>query len=179
VSQDVGIIVTGAVALGVPVIAALWARSNQAKALQHDREVRDLAELRNLLDEAADLLAESASSALSVVAIRKWDELLETTEGGHLTDAATGRQRELHFARQQLGMRSTAMQDRIAMRLGRDASVTVLHRAALAVLRNLGDTDPFADRERWKSLGAGLVNAREVFVDEANKLIASHLPSER
>jgi hypothetical protein len=151
VSQDLALIVTGAVALGVPVIAALWARSNQAKALEHDREVRDLAELRNLLDEAADLLAESASARLNVVAARRWDELLETTESGDLTDTAAASQRKLHAARQDLAMRSTAMQDRIAMRLGRDATVTVVHRAALAVLSEL-NFDPFTNRERWKTL---------------------------
>jgi hypothetical protein len=53
-----------------------------------------------------------------------------------------------------------------------------VHRAALAVLSEL-NFDPFTNRERWKTLGAGLVNAREVFVDEANKLIASRLPAKR
>jgi hypothetical protein len=171
------ILVTGAVALGVPVVAALWARSNQARQLEHDRQIRDLEELRRLLDAAAELLSEALVAEARVRGARIWDRSLETSDEGQLAKSAVENQRALVNARVDLHLRASAMDDRITMRLRRDAPVAVLYRAAVAVLNNMaGVTDHEEEPERWKTLNRGLGEARKLFVDEATKLIGSRLP---
>lgn len=169
--------VTGAVALGVPVIAALWARSNQAQQLKHDRQIRDLEELRMLLDAAADLLTEALIAERRLRGARVWDRALETSEKGNLTKKAVENQRALVEGRIEVYMRASAMAERIAMRLGRDAPVTIAYRVALTVVGNLAKvTDHKEEPEQWAPLIRGLAEARTIFADEANTLIRSRLP---
>jgi hypothetical protein len=160
--SDVPILVTGVVALGVPAITALWARSNQAKALEHDRQVRDLEELRKLLDAATDLLAEGLAAELGVRGVRLWDRALETSSEGNLTKRAIDNQRALV---------------NIGMRLGRDSPVATQYRLAVVLLQKVGGIlDHEKDSEAWKSSTAQLGVAQIAFTNEANKLVASRLP---
>jgi len=175
--SDVPILVTGVVALGVPAITALWARSNQAKALEHDRQVRDLEELRKLLDAATDLLAEGLAAELGVRGVRLWDRALETSSEGNLTKRAIDNQRALVNDRAALHLRLGVMADRIGMRLGRDSPVATQYRLAVVLLQKVGGIlDHEKDSEAWKSSTAQLGVAQIAFTNEANKLVASRLP---
>jgi hypothetical protein len=175
--SEVPILVTGAVALGVPVIAALWARANQREQLRHDRQTRDLEELRKLLDEAAGLLGEARFAEVRVTTAAGWDRGFATSDEGKLTAKAIESQRERIETRADVSHRVSTMGDRIAMRLGRDVPAAVAWRATEAVLTSLSNVTDH-DHENWKTAAAGLGPARIAFMDEANKLVASRLPPE-
>ena len=63
---DAAIVVTGAVALGVPCLAALWAWSIQRPPLAPDRDTRELEALRRVFDEAVAHLVETD------IALSRW-----------------------------------------------------------------------------------------------------------
>lgn len=131
-----------------------------------------------MLDDAAELLAEAVSIETKTQAARRWNRLVETNEAGHLSKKALDGQRELMTSRLSIQQRSLAMQARLAMRLGRDAPVTTLHRVTLRLLEQLTTVvDAQTNRDHWQKLGHALEESRAAFVDAATVLVASRLPS--
>jgi hypothetical protein len=196
--SDTAILVTGAVALGVPCVAALWARSTQETQLAHDRETRELEELRRLFDDAVDHVVEAD------IALSRWgsDMLVEPL----LLDDEDRRRRayaerdEFLQAAGAARFRVVSSLEHLGMRLGRDASVVQRYAAVAAALegfvdaaaaRSFGsyeritkgrsersDEEVKAEIRDWMKALDVFHTARWEFVDEATKLIGSHLPRE-
>lgn len=196
--SDAAIIVTGAVALGVPCVAAVWARSAQRTQLAHDRETRELEELRRVFDEAVDHVVEAD------IALSRWESAamrrLPSLNDENLRDLADAERDELLHALSAAQKQVASSMERLAMRLRRDASVVQRYVAVVAALMTLfdvtsarsfrageriravserqSDEEVTAEIRDWMKALDVFHTARWAFVDEATKLIGSRLPRE-
>lgn len=171
----VSVVVTGVTAVGVPVVNAVAAAKADARRYRHEREARDLDELRDLLDDAALSISGYIATAIA----------LESAHG-----TVSDREPPLlpHAEARLNAMRDAASQShtlnrRLVIRLGRE------HRAVTALglcLKRLDEamgavsTDLALDVPREKEDPVVLVarrmswhEAHEHFLDVACELVGS------
>jgi hypothetical protein len=167
-----GIIVSGAVG---PSLGALWALAHQRRQLDQDLVLRDTAELRELLDDAAQKLERARKATGAIV--------------GELASQAAGYG---HVSEETVGTFSDAAEDaaaageRLRIRLTRAHVVTVTHERAMQALRDGGAevvvlvaAPPLANLEEvekaFRASYKTVVEAQHEFQDEAYRLIGSRV----
>lgn len=147
----------------------------------HDRQMRDLEELRSLLDEAARDLTNAEMADREYWNARKWQEAINPHLGGDdrkvsLDEAE--KWRKLVDARIDALHLALATQERVAMRLGTESEVRERFYDAARALRRLMEVPVDAeDGDERRAAHAGeLAEGRTAFVLAAQRLIGSQLP---
>jgi hypothetical protein len=179
-------------ALTGAVIAAFTAGRRQKRELKHDRDLKDLTELRDVLDEAAISLKETIHQChqlmghLSAWELRddqndpdaKADYERLYREGFAVERARTGDARD----------RMIVAGQRIAIRLGRDKPIYDAYQIAIRLVIEVIRQVVVEDRRQHEAnapastfaaaeLNAQLGQLERGFVDQAVALVASHIPS--
>lgn len=126
ISGDVAITVLGAVfvALFTGVLTAVTTNHRLKEQLAHDRELKDVEELRSLLDDAA--LQLSDATILIVKAIRLVQQEHRIGEAVATVDQV-----------REKALIATQMEERIALRLGQEDEVTKKYGAVTEVARSV------------------------------------------
>ena len=146
----VGILASGGFGLGGAYIAARTALTRLRIRATQERSMADLAELRTVLDAAAEALRQEMWAAQAVVAFIG-DGPRYPTSLQQLRPGGTDEMRRLAGRCQDAAQNATLAAERIALRLGRDHDVSVKYNGAIkAYIDTLEESMPlFEHPNRW------------------------------
>ena len=132
------VVVGGAVAISAPIIAGQLEARREARRLATERRLKDIDELRALLDESAERLHEldNAAHAFS-------DAIIDALEAAAQPGRARKPALEAHDAFWKVRWSAAPLESRLAIRLGPESAVTNLYEetivAAEAMVREIAD----------------------------------------
>ena len=197
-------LLAAATALAGAAIAAITAGRRQRSQLQHDRDLKDLAELREVLDEATVALKEAINTCQDVFALLDaWAEALADALADAQRPAPWGveplevEQHPDELVQEDFGEEMQRLRvardrmivagQRIAIRRGDDQRIyTTYQRAVTAVIDAIRQAHAEQRRLRWShaeastfdpmTLNSRLGEIERTFVRDALALVGSHLP---
>jgi hypothetical protein len=172
ISGDVAITVLAAVIVAVftGLLTAFTTNKRLDKQLAHDREIKDVEELRSLLDDAATSIAEAMENGadlLAIAIVQKETAVVEFQLAR--SKCAKNRDQILH------------MEERIGLRLGRDHAVTGAYeqvsRAVSVLLHAHFDHFPLskAETEAARHTGDQITEAKDRFIEAGRQYVGSQI----
>ena len=177
-----GIVVSGVVGPGV---AALWARDRLRKELEGHRNLRDLVELREVLDQAASQLQEvELAHVVPLLTVLQFDPTVDP-------DGETINAQEVMGSLNEAARQFGATAERLGLRLGITSAVYVSHREMARQLSEIGsavwrarldagqreilDSDPAREIANVQAAQAAFSAAQKDWYAAAHGLVGSRL----